>query len=349
MAINNFSQAGRNKAVPLPPTTSSATTSATTTDVTITWTKDTNGTQPTDFLVTGTSTTGITTTATVPASESSVIIKGQTNNTPYTFSVSSKNLYGISPSISPAPVTPPVVYKQGIVARTTQNYIIPPRVTKIAAVVYGGGGTGGSFTSTNSDPRPNFATGVSGRGGGGAGAVTFQNYTVTPGETYLLTVAAAEGTSTITTPGSTVIAQANNGQAAFFNTGGAGGTATSTVAGSATATGGAGGAGQVQGSNASVPGGLPSATVLTNLTATGLVNPLTTVNGGGGAGGPIAQFFSTRYGGGQYTSTGGTAYGTAVSGANGSFSAPGNGGGGGGFVTGSLRTGGAGGVIIYVS
>jgi hypothetical protein len=339
MAINSFSQGVTPSAVPLPVTTATATTSATTTDVTVTWTPDTKGAVPTAYTVIGTASGGFTTTATTTAT--SVTMSRQNGGRSYTFAIASQNRFGSSTANASA-VTPPFVYQEAITATTTVNYTIPTGYSKMAAVVYGGGGNGVSGT-----------TGVvGGKGGGGAGAVAFQEYSITQGQVYTLTVASAGGQSKITAPDTTIIAAATGGAQGGQNVGtNAGGVGTSQVAVNATITGGAGGGGSPGTNNtAGQAGANGSATSFTVLSGYALPNPVAVALGGGGGGGTREQgYYEGRYG--EYFSAGvagaGGAPGTGGGAAGGSGST--TSGAGGGFAAGVTTAGGVGRVVVYVA
>lgn len=344
MAVNNFSQGVTPSAVPLPVTTATATTSATTTDVTVTWTADTKGAVPTAYTVTGTASGGFTTTATTTAT--SVTLTRQNGGRAYTFAVASQNRFGSS-TANAAPVTPPFVYKEALTATSSTTYTIPTGYSKMAAIVYGGGGNG-QVASGNSG-----ANSGGGKGGGGAGAVAFQEYSITQDQVYTVTVAAAGGQSKITNPSSVIIASANGGAQGGFGTGtNAGGTATSQVATNATITGGTGGGGSsgLNGSNtAGQAGGSATATSFTVLTGYNLPNPVAVNLNGGGGGGSGFQVTDYRYSAGFGSNQlGGSATNGGVTGGTGGFGGSGSGGAGGGFAAGVAQAGGVGRVVIYV-
>lgn len=345
MAIGNFSQGITASAVPLAPTTATATTSATTTDVTVTWTPDTKGAIPTAYTVTGTASGGFTTTATTTAT--SVTMSRQNGGRAYTFAVAAQNRFG-STSINTSAVTPPFVYREAITATASTTYTIPTGCSKMAAIVYGGGGNG-TTASGNSG-----ANSGGGKGGGGAGAVAFQEYSITQNQVYTITVGAAGGQSKITAPGSVIIASANGGAQGGFGSGtNAGGTATSQVASNATITGGTGGGGSsgLNGSStAGQAGGSASATTFTVLTGYMLPNPVATNLGGGGGGGSGFQVTDYRYGAGFGTNmAGGAASNGGVTGGTGGYGGSGSGGAGGGFAAGVNQAGGVGRVVVYVA
>ena len=64
MAVNTFSQGNKSVAVPLKPTAATASTSATTTDVTVSWTPNSQGVPATEYTVVGTATGAVTTSKT---------------------------------------------------------------------------------------------------------------------------------------------------------------------------------------------------------------------------------------------------------------------------------------------
>jgi len=339
MAINSFSQNVTPSAVPNAPTTATATTSATTTDVTVTWTPDTKGAVPTAYVVTGTASSGVTTTATVGAT--SVIVAKQSGGRAYTFSVTAQNAYGSALStVSASAVTPPYVYQEALVATTTTNYTIPTGYSKMAAVLYGGGGNGAYSPDT-----------AGGKGGGGAGAVAFQEYAISATQVYTITVGAAGGQSKITAPNATIIASATGGAQGGSGSGtNAGGTGTSQVATNATITGGAGGGGANSGqSGVGQAGANGSATAFTVLTGYGLPASISVALGGGGGGGNI---FRNAHNG-RYDYQAGNTGGASGAGSTGSAaqqaSLSGIGGAGGGFTAGSGVTGGAARVVVYVA
>jgi hypothetical protein len=341
MAINSFGQGVAPSAVPNSPTTATATTSATTTDVTVTWTPDTTGAVPTAYVVTGTASSGVTTTVTTNAT--SVILANQSGGRAYTFTVRSQNAYGNAPSArSTSAVTPPFVYKEALVATTTANYTIPTGYSKMAAIVYGGAGNGVGTTGYQTD---------GGKGGGGAGAVAFQEYAISATQVYTITVGAAGGQSKITAPDTTIIAAATGGAQGGTGVGvNAGGVGTSQVAASATITGGNGGGGSAGGAaGAGQAGTNGSATSFTVLTAYGLTNPVAVALGGGGGGGTLFRNFQNfRYfslGASTGGAGGASGTGAGAAGATGSTVS----GAGGGFVAGSTSTGSAGRVIVYVA
>ena len=355
MAINSFSQGVTPSALPLPVTTASATTSATTTDITVSWTPDSKGSVPTTYSVVGTATSGVTTNASTTST--SVTVSKQSGGRAYSFAVTAQNRFGNSATAtSSSAVTPPFVYKEAITTTSTVNYTIPTGYSKMAAIVYGGGGNGSAgITGEQSSGYP-------GKGGGGAGAVAFQEYSISATQVYTLTVAAAGGQSKITAPDTTIIASANGGAQGGNGAGtNAGGTATSQVATNATITGGTGGggaAGFVGSSTVGQAGGNASATSFTVLTGYALPASVAVALGGGGGGGTGRRCNDPGYGEYQGSNavggSGGTGGATGQQGGdNGSYPAgrgyQGAGGGGGGFAAGSGTSGGVGRVVVYVA
>lgn len=141
----------------------------------------------------------------------------------------------------------------------TFTWVVPPSVTSICVEVWGGGGNGGINVS-----------GLRG-GGGGGGGYGYQCFTVVPGTTYTISVAAAEGTSSVSslisaTGGTSGTGGINN----TFGFGGIGGSSSATFnisgsvgfggdnyigAGGTGGNGGNGGAPDPCGRNGSAPGG----------------------------------------------------------------------------------------------
>ena len=222
----------------------------------------------------------------------------------------------------------------------TTSWTAPIDVTSIEVLVVAGGGSGGGNQS-----------GGQGGGGGGGGLIYNNQYSVTPGQTYTVTVGAGGA------GGSAGGSGANGGNSVFGGLiaigGGAGGNPTTGIG----ATGGSGGGGGSLNSTAgagTAGQGFSGATVISNNTGFGAGgggagavgtqgnNGGTTTNGAGGVG---LQFgvsgAPTYYAGGGGGGYGGTGYdnGTSTTG----------GGGKGGFtgpsaaVSGTANTGGGGG------
>lgn len=345
MAINDISNSNTTDArkVPDDVTAPSATTSATTHDVSVSWTASTSGAIPTTYQIVGTATGGVTVTQEVPANKTSVTMFGQNSDRSYTFAVKAKNKNGLSSAANTTAVTPPTIYKLALTATASTTYTIPAGFSKMASIVYGGGGNGANGTSQG------------GKGGGGAGGVVFQDYAVSQTQIYTLTVAAAGGQSKITAPDTTIIAAANGGAQGGVGPGTlAGGTGTSQVTSNATITGGAGGGGSSGGAGSNTvgqAGANGSASSFTLFTGYLLPNPISVAFGGGGGGSAARQLVDSRYGAFNGSNQAGAVGGSGGSaGANGSDNnINGRGGAGGGFAAGSGASGGVGRVVIYVS
>ncbi|KAA5534508.1 T9SS type A sorting domain-containing protein [Taibaiella lutea] len=206
-------------------------------------------------------------------------------------------------------------------AQTTQTFnnnntfTVPPNITSITVECWGGGGGGGGTNSNNTAA-----------GGGGGGSYASSVLSVTPGQTYTVTIGAA-GASGAATSGA----------------GGAGGTTWFGTATTIAAPGGTGGTGGALGAGgAGGTGGIGTIIFNGGSGAAGVSNAS---GGGGGSAG------STMNGGDASGNTGGAA-GTVggAAGANGKTAqgngtagtAPGSGGSGGYRSTSGNRTGGAG-------
>lgn len=161
-------------------------------------------------------------------------------NQSYTFTLATTNAVGTSPTSSASTsIVPNRGYTLEQTYNTSTTYTVPSGTTKLAVYTFSGAASG-SGTS----------------GGKGASGVAFQEYSVTPGQTYTVTVGGSNGTSTFGN-----LSSANTVNSAL----------NSNVAGFVTATGGAGGA---QGAN-----GQAGANLTLNQTG------LTTYQAGGGGGG----------------------------------------------------------------
>ena len=271
------------------------------------------------------------------------------SNQAYTFTIAAVNANGTAvASAASNTIIPNRVYALSQTFTSSGTFTVPANKKFLAVYGYGGGasGNGGGHGG---------AAGGSGGGGGGLGA--FQEYTVTPGQTYSVTVG---GTAGATSFGSLLTANGGSG--------GSGGTGSSNVSGAVSATGGGGsgggaGGGAYNGTYA-VQGGTGTAGgngAFATLNASGLT-ALQAGGGGGGGGGGTAN----HGGGGGGASGGAINGGSGGSGGNGTSNFVGNaggggiaggGGGGGGGGTwfaqgfnapGTGGTGGGGQVLVYV-
>ena len=332
MAIGNIRKNNRNFARPAAPTITSVTTSAATTDTTMAVTPNsTLGPLPVGYTFSATSAAGGTASQVIVTNPNSSSLTNVTFTTvlsssqTYTFSATPYNLAGVGPTTTTSSAVAGQTYAlfNAYTSPGTQTITFPTFATKMAAIVIGGGGNGGG----NSAYSP-------GKGGGGGGAVVFKDYTVTGGATASVTVGSALATSSIIVSGTT-IAQANPGTSGNTSTAGTGGTATSTVAGAVTVTGGAGG--NVNGTGGSVSQLVPYSLTSLNITQGH-------GGGGGGGAGNTCGGAGGTYGGGRAS-----AYGSGAGGANGT----GGGGGGGGYYcscgpqSAGGGSGGTGSVYIY--
>ncbi|MCC6599592.1 MAG: hypothetical protein IT223_02845 [Crocinitomicaceae bacterium] len=202
----------------------------------------------------------------------------------------------------------------------TYTFVVPGCAEQICIEAWSGGGGGGGGYYRNTSPYP-----IAAGGGGGGGGYGSECFTVTPGDTYTVTVGAggAAGNNQQGGGGSGG-AGTNGGQSSVGTllvvTGGQGGTG-GTASGSS-GTGGTGGTGGTTTALNMAPGAV-------GLNGTWLLNnwPPSGAGGAGGNGGA---------GGGSVTGNG-----TGLPG-----SSPGGGGGGGAYLSGSGGKGGDGKVII---
>ena len=177
------------------------------------------------------------------AASSPVTITGLTNGTPYTATVVATNAYGTGPasaaSNSATPVLP--VGQQAYTTAGCYTWVAPSGVTSVSVVAVGAGGPSFSYGSFPASP---------GLGGGGGGALAYSNnISVTPGNSYAITVGARGQATYSSVPASAIskfacVVIARGGFGSKSNAqggvcGGAGGTVTAGTGFS----GGAGGAG----------------------------------------------------------------------------------------------------------
>ncbi len=239
-----------------------------------------------------------------------------------------------------------VVQAQTVVFDKDGTFVVPSGVTQITVHAWGGGGGGGG--------RSNAGDG--GAGGGGGGAYARKTLTVTPGQTFTVTVGArgaggAAGNNTGTAGGdswfgstSTVLAKGGaGGTGGVSGAGGGGGSAAASVgdakysggagaAGTASASGGGGGAagdaaagGNASGTTGGTGGTSGGANGANGLTANGAgANAFVPGGGGSGArrvssGGPFAGGSGAR---GKVVITGVTSCSIALSGLSTSIGNP---------------------------
>jgi len=224
----------------------------------------------------------------------------------HTFKVIATNAYGPSyPSAASNSITATAITCTSYTSAGTYSWVAPTGVTSVAVLAIGGGAAGGTNYQSNSP--------VNGGGGGGLGY--YNNYTVTPGNSYTVVVGNG-GTPYVNPPTA-------GGDSYFVNT--------STVKGGGGSTGKSGGAG---GSYVGTGGGTGG--------AGGTGSGSTYSGGGGGAGGYAGAGGAggTANGAGSSGSGGGGGGGGSYQ--NSCFSSAG-GGGVGLYGQGSSGAGGAGG------
>jgi hypothetical protein len=170
--------------VPQAPTIGTATLSDQSASVTFT----ANGTG--GSAITGYTVTSSPGSLTATGSSSPLTVSGLTGGTVYTFTVTATNASGTSAasaasnSVSPAAAN----YTLRLTANNTQNFTVPAGAQLMSAYIIGGGGSGNSGGS---------ALQPGGTGGRAASAVAFEEFAVTPGDVYVVTVGSAGGTSSL--------------------------------------------------------------------------------------------------------------------------------------------------------
>jgi hypothetical protein len=248
---------------------------------------------------------------------SPLTINGLTPGTSYAFTVVASSTAGVLSSSSTTSGSITIDQQPYSLSQTFLSsgvFTVPANVTEIAVKGIGAGGNGANGLG------PDGGSGsAGGRGGGGGGGFIFKNYSVTPGQTYTVTVGSS---GQATSFGS--LATANSG------TSSSGGTVSSTITLEASSSGPTGGAGGSGGSY-SYSFGTPSAgqsgsngsggSTLTS-TAPGVGSISLGGSGGGGGGGAVG---STN--GGASGGLGGSGSGGGSGGNGGSASQPGSGGG----------------------
>ena len=190
-------------------------------------------------------------------------------NQSYTFTLATTNAVGTSPTSS---ASTSILPNRGYTLEQTYNssttYTVPAGTTSLAVYTFSGAASGSGQT-----------------GGKGASGVAFKDYSVSPGQTFAITVGASNGNSSFSN-----LASANTVNSSL----------SSNVSGFTTATGGAGGE---PSANGQAGGNLVlSGTGLTTYAAGG---------GGGGGGTGCSRYFmtgNTKYGSGCGGSAGGSLY-----------------------------------------
>lgn len=211
------------------------------------------------------------------------------------------------PVFAASPV-PPVTMNNRYTVPGTYTFTVPAGVTSITVQTWGGGGRGGSRT-----------TSTDGTGGGGGGGFSQHTFSVTPGQSYVVTVGAGS-TSNSTAGGDSwfsldvagnavVLAKGGNSVATNSNTGATGGSAASGI-GSIKYSGG-NGANRVS-STSSGGGGSSAGTGTNGTNASGTTGGVAPSGGGNGGNGRTSVGSGNA---GQYPGGGG---GGAVRGSTGS-------------------------------
>jgi hypothetical protein len=190
--------AGTEKIAALPdaPTVGTATRSGS--NISVPFTLATRGGTPVSFTVTSSpgSLTG-------SGASSPIIVAGLTSGTNYTFTVTATNASGTGPasaaSNSISPLADPVwQLNSPLTFNSTANYVADASVTDFAMVVFSGGSSGdpgGNPTYVGGDI--NWQGGSPGGGGAQGFAYSGVSSVPTGGATYLVTVGAAGGNSSV--------------------------------------------------------------------------------------------------------------------------------------------------------
>jgi hypothetical protein len=136
---------------------------------------------------------------TASGNTSPLTVNGLTPSTSYTFSAAGTGNVGVGPSTpGTSPITTNSAYMLLATITSTQNYTIPSGVSKIAVFATGGGsggapGNGGGVGYTRLGAY--YYAGSGGIGGTSSAVTSFQEYAVTPGQTYLATIGAGGNAS----------------------------------------------------------------------------------------------------------------------------------------------------------
>lgn len=343
-SVNSLRHTNTNIAKPVEPViTSAALTGADATTTTVAFTQPTIGMPATSFTATSNPGSITRTANTSPITYESMALNPNTN---YTFAVSAVGANGTGPSASSDSVSTQDSYVLVQTFTSSGNFTIPSGATKLAVFAYGGGsggntGTGGGTSHSHVGNANHYGT--AGNGGYSSAIASFKEVSVTPGDTYAVTVGAGGGSGSaggassfgnlVTVSGNTVTGNAganlNSVTAPSIGNGGSAGHQNNQDGYIATY---AGNSGNI--SNTAI-------SLSQNLTGLGSVTYTGTDGGGGGAGGHASPGVS-NIGAGSGGNAGGT---------GGTGSVRGAGGGGGGAPVGSTSSGGsgvAGAVYVYV-
>lgn len=257
---------------------------------------------------------------------------GLTPGTSYTFTVTATNANGTSSESSASnSITLTNTYTLAQTYNATSTYTVPSGTSRIAAWVFGAGSSGNA--------GGNQAPG--GNGGSGGGLVGFKEYSVTPGQSFTVTIGNAGGTTSF---GNLATASGNSGS--------------SNVTGHVSQSGGAGGAGG-SGNDSANRIGSAGGSINNNISLSFTGIDSYGASGGGGGGARALDQHASGSGGAGGTPRGGhggssarVAAGGHGGDVGGAGTVPGGGGGGGGggyggFNAGAGGTGAAGRVIVY--
>jgi hypothetical protein len=192
--INNISADNTSVAVPTNPIITGTTAGNTGGSIDVSLTFPTIGATPNNYVVA--STPG---NFTASGNTSPLTVNGLTPATAYTFAAKGVGNVGDGPfSPSSASATTNSAYMLLATLTSTQNWVVPSGVSKIAVFATGGGsggapGNGGGVGYTRLGAY--YYNGSGGTGGISSAVTSFQEYAVTAGQTYLGTVGAGGNAS----------------------------------------------------------------------------------------------------------------------------------------------------------
>jgi hypothetical protein len=198
--------------VPNAPTIGTATLSSNTASVT--FTAPANG----GSAITGYTVTSSPGSLTGSGSSSPISVASLVNGTSYTFTVTATNANGTSAQSSASnSVAPIAAYTLAQVYNSSTTYTVPSGVSRIAVIMYQGG-----YNGASGSPGVAYTSGgQGGLGGAGGSAAGFHSYTVTPGQTYAVTVGGAQTSSSFGSLGTSSSISVANGATAAGGAGGA--------------------------------------------------------------------------------------------------------------------------------
>jgi hypothetical protein len=232
--VNSLRHTNTNIAKPVAPViVSAALTGADATTTAIAFTQPTIGMPATSFTATSTPGSITRTSSTSPITYELMALNP---NTSYTFAVSAVGANGTGPSSTTGSVATDDSYVLLQTFDSSATFTVPAGASKIAVFAVGGGSggvNGGGQSSTSNHIGGHVYYGAGGAGGASSALATFKDQTVTPADTYAVSIgaagnaASAGGTtsfgSLLSVTGNTVTGNATNLQSLSTSGGGAGG------------------------------------------------------------------------------------------------------------------------------